>query len=205
MSSLGTVAPKISARVRILRAMMALDDHRSVQDHTVDELARFAQVAKGSVYYHFGSKDNLVREMLVHGAAELQALMDGVDAEGSSAEQVRRTFRARLYAACRFLEEYPSFTGLVAYALAQRKGDNSHQLRAEKETIVSLLAERIQMLERAEEAEGAVDSRTPRATLEIAATAMLSAAVTLTIERTTIHQEWSLDSCVDALLRLITR
>lgn len=68
--------PKRPARVRILEAMITLDDHRSVHEHTVDELAAIAGVAKGSVYYQFGSKARLVREMLVHGGEELRVMMD---------------------------------------------------------------------------------------------------------------------------------
>ncbi len=197
MSTAPTAPPRTSARVKILHAMMALDDHRSVQDHTVDELARSAGVAKGSVYYHFGSKENLVREMLVHGAAELQSLMDELERDDSAAP--REAFRAQLRAACRFLEEHPSFTGLVAFALAQRQGDDSHQLREEKEAIVRLLSQRIEHLEQAEGR-----AATPGATLEVAATALLSAAVTLTIERMTVHPQWDVETCVEALLRLVT-
>lgn len=197
MSPAPPARPKASARVKLLHALMALDDHRSVQDHTVDEIARAADVAKGSVYYHFGSKENLVREMLVHGADELQALMD--ELEQDQADDPREAFRAQLQAACRFLAQFPSFTGLVAFALAQRQGASSSQLHEEKAAIVRLLAGRIQRLEAAE-----AGPTTPGPTLEIAATAMLSAAVTLSIERMTVHPEWEIDSCVDALLRLVT-
>lgn len=192
--------PKASARVRILRAMMSLDDHRSVQEHTVDEIARLAGVAKGSVYYHFSSKESLVREILVHGAAEMKALMDGLHEPGATDDDARAGFRRQVAAAFGFLGEHPSFTGLVAFALAQREGDGSHQLRAEKEAIVSLLADRIEHLEHSRQGE----SVTPRHTLEIAATALLSSAVTLCIERMTVHQDWTVEACVDALLRIAT-
>ncbi|GAB3848899.1 TetR/AcrR family transcriptional regulator [Nesterenkonia populi] len=199
--SVTAAEPKASARVRILRAMMALDDHRSVQEHTVEEIARLAGVAKGSVYYHFSSKESLVREILVHGAAEMKELMDGLQGEGPTPEDAREAFRTQVAAAFRFLEDHSSFTGLVAFALAQREGDESHQLRAEKEAIVSLLADRIEHLERSR---AAGESLTPRHTLEIAATALLSAAVTLSIERMTVHPDWSAEACVDALLRIAT-
>lgn len=201
MTTTAAAEPKVSARVRILRAMMALDDHRSIQEHTVDQIARFAAVAKGSVYYHFGSKESLVREILVHGAAEMKALMDGLPTDSTAADDARTAFRRQVSAAFRFLGEYPSFTGLVAFALAQREGDDSHQLRTEKEAIVTLLADRIEHLE---QAEGSAAELTPRPTLEIAATALLSAAVTLSIERMTTHTEWTTDACVDAILRIAT-
>lgn len=203
---------RISARVRILHGMMSLNDHRSVQDHTVDELARIAEVAKGSVYYHFGSKDKLVREMLVHGAAELQNILEQARIDESEDEQVatgvapaQGRFRAQLHAAFQFLGEYPSFTGLVAFALAQRQGDESHQLRTEKEAIVGLLADQLHQLEMDEADEDLPWERlTPQTTLEITATALLSAAVTLSIEQLTVHPDWNTEDCVEALLRMVT-
>lgn len=203
---------RTSARVRILHGMMSLNDHRSIQDHTVDELARIAEVAKGSVYYHFGSKDELVREMLVHGAAELQSIMDRARTEHSREDAgladgatARGMFSAQLHAAFEFLGQHPSFTGLVAFALAQRKGDDSHRLRTEKEAIVGLLADQLRQLEEAESAEGLQEGVTPLETLQISATALLSAAVTLSIERLTVHPRWRAEDCVEALLRMVTR
>lgn len=195
-----------SARDRILRGMMALDDHRSVQEHTVDELAAIAQVAKGSVYYHFGSKEKLVSGILVHGAEELQSIMDDLDTDAVGLSAARESFRAQLRAAFEFLRDYPSFTGLVAFALARRRDDESQQLRREKEAIVMLLASRLRRLGEAEAAEAEGGAAPPRATSsplqEIAATALLSAAVTLSIDQHTTHPEWSVDECVEVLIRM---
>ncbi|GAA1171613.1 TetR/AcrR family transcriptional regulator [Nesterenkonia xinjiangensis] len=190
-----------SARVRLLQAMMALDDHRSVQEHSVEELAAIAGVAKGSVYYQFGSKENLVRQMLVHGAEELQRIMDDLDDVGDLAS-VRASLTAQIRAAFAFLREYPSFTGLVAYALARRRDDESQQLRAEKEAIVGLLTDRLARLDAARVAEGHAETPSSPARLEIMATSLLSAAVTLSIEQHTTHQEWSEEDCVQALVAM---
>lgn len=195
---------RLSARDRILRGMMALDDHRSVQEHTVDELAAIAQVAKGSVYYHFGSKEKLVSGILVHGAEELQSIMDQLDTDAVGLSAARESFRAQLRAAFEFLRDYPSFTGLVAFALARRRDDESQQLRREKEAIVMLLASRLRRLGEAEaaEAEAAPPNQMSSPLQEIAATALLSAAVTLSIDQHTTHPEWSVDECVEVLIRM---
>ncbi|GAB3188075.1 TetR/AcrR family transcriptional regulator [Nesterenkonia suensis] len=190
-----------SARVRLLQALMSLDDHRSVQEHSVDELAAIAGVAKGSVYYQFGSKENLVRQMLVHGAEELQRIMDELD-DGEGLAAVRASLTAQIRAAFAFLREYPSFTGLVAYALARRRDDESQQLRAEKEAIVGLLTDRLARLDAAKVAEGLAEAPSSSARLEIMATSLLSAAVTLSIEQHTTHQEWSEEDCVQALVAM---
>lgn len=200
-----------SARVRILHAMMRLDDHRSVQEHTVGELAAIAGVAKGSVYYQFGSKDQLVREMLVHGAEELRRAMDVAAAQADDGgtggvdvlASVRASFTAELRAAFEFLDAHPSFTGLVAFALARRRDDESQQLRAEKESIIALLADRLARLDAAAAAVDASRAPAARTRLEITATGLLSAAVTLSIDRHTTHPEWSVDDCVDALAAMV--
>lgn len=205
--------PKRPARVRILEAMMTLDDHRSVHEHTVDELAAIAGVAKGSVYYQFGSKARLVREMLVHGGEELRVMMDaaaeraeprgdGDDGDPDDDDGERVGFAARLRAAVEFLDAHPSFTGLVAFALARRRDDEAQQLRAEKESIVALLADQLAALD---VAVAAVAGRAPasRTRLEITATGLLSAAVTLAIDRHTTHPEWRVDDCVEALVAMV--
>lgn len=212
--------PKRPARVRILEAMMTLDDHRSVHEHTVDELAAIAGVAKGSVYYQFGSKDRLVREMLVHGGEELRVMMDAaaeraeprgegddVDADDGDVDPdtdngERAGFAARLRAAVEFLDAHPSFTGLVAFALARRRDDEAQQLRAEKESIVALLADQLAALDAAVAA-GAGRAPASRTRLEITATGLLSAAVTLAIDRHTTHPEWRVDDCVEALVAMV--
>ncbi|WP_010524774.1 TetR/AcrR family transcriptional regulator [Nesterenkonia sp. F] len=198
--------PKRPARVRILEAMMALDDHRSVHEHTVDELAAVAGVAKGSVYYQFGSKDRLVREMLVHGGEELRVMMDATAEERTeTGDDERAGFAARLRAAVEFLDAHPSFTGLVAFALARRRDDESQQLRSEKESIIALLADRLAALDAAVVADDPARAPATRARLEITATGLLSAAVTLTIDRHTTHPEWSVADCVDALVAMVPR
>lgn len=179
------------ARIRLLEAMMSLDEHRSIQEYTVEELAAVAGVAKGSVYYQFGSKEELVREMLVYGAERLQEIMeDGAADPGASVSSARAAFAAQLSKALEFLDEYSSFTGLVAYALARRGADESGQLREEKQSIVALLARGLQRLGHGNNA-------------EITATALLAAAVTLSIERHTAHPEWTTAECARVLMGMV--
>lgn len=214
MSSSTTTAPsrraqgssgRISARTKILRAAMALEDHRSVNELTVDEIAASAQVAKGSVYYHFGSKEQLVQEMLLYGAAELMAIMEKSAQESQpdqGAEELRGQYRQQVAASFTFLNAFPSFTGLVAFAMARSQAQESQQLREGKEAIVSLITDRLEHLDRRTVAAGLRSTPTARTTLEIAATGLLSAAVTLSIERHTSHPEWTVEECIDALVNM---
>lgn len=196
---------RISARTKILRAAMALEDHRSVNELTVDEIAASAQVAKGSVYYHFGSKEHLVQEMLLYGASELMAIMDESAEESGGyqgVEGLRAQYRRQVAASFNFLNAFPSFTGLVAFAMARRQAQESEQLREGKEAIVSLITNRLEHLDRRSVARGLRSTPTERTTLEIAATGLLSAAVTLSIERHTLHPDWSVEECIDALVNM---
>ncbi|WP_274380724.1 TetR/AcrR family transcriptional regulator [Nesterenkonia muleiensis] len=196
---------RLSARTKILRAAMALEDHRSVHEHTVDELAASANVAKGSVYYHFGSKERLVQEMLIYGASELMDIMEEFDANSGGAEgadDVRTQYRQQVTSAFEFLNTFPSFTGLVAFAMARSQAQESEQLRAGKEAMIALIANRLERLDKAAVSVGLRDVLTPPNSLEITATGLLSAAVTLSIERHTSHPERTVEECVEALVRM---
>lgn len=194
---------RLSARIKILRAAMALEDHRSVHEHTVDELAASAKVAKGSVYYHFGSKERLVQEMLIYGASELTTILEGSEAisdRAEGADAVRLNYRQQVTAAFEFLNAFPSFTGLVAFAMARSQAQESEQLREGKDAIIALIADRLERLDRKSVSAGLRESPTPRTTLEITATGLTSAAVTLSIEQHTSQPQWTVQECVDALV-----
>lgn len=179
-------------RVRLLEALMTLDDHRSIPDHSVEELAAFAGVAKGSVYYQFGSKDDLVRAMLAHGAGELDRILQGTPDDVAA-------FHAQVRQAFQFLCDHPAFTGLVAFALAHRSDE---KLREIKNGMVSLLGQRLQALHAAQAglAPGGAEIAGVRA--EVAATALLSAAVTLSVEHHTRGADWSIEQSVDTLVAM---
>jgi AcrR family transcriptional regulator len=58
--------PKYKTRTRLLRAAAALFQSRGYQHTSVDDIAREAGVAKGTVYVHFKNK----QELLFHALAE---------------------------------------------------------------------------------------------------------------------------------------
>jgi len=58
--------PKTKTRARLLRAATALFQTRGYQHTSVDDIAREAGVAKGTVYVHFKNK----QELLFHAVAE---------------------------------------------------------------------------------------------------------------------------------------
>lgn len=68
----------------ILDAALALFAARGVTSTSVDDIALKAGIAKGSIYYNFGSKDNLVHELIERHATRLgQALAQAPRSPGA--------------------------------------------------------------------------------------------------------------------------
>jgi AcrR family transcriptional regulator len=71
-------ARRTGTRERLFAAAMELIGQRGTDAVTVDEIAAAAGVAKGTVYYNFGSKNELVAQLLEYGMALLmEALRPG--------------------------------------------------------------------------------------------------------------------------------
>ncbi|WP_442904004.1 TetR/AcrR family transcriptional regulator, partial [Glutamicibacter sp.] len=59
------------SKEKLFEAAMQLLGSRSPESVSVDEIAAAAGVSKGTVYYNFGSKDELVSQILSYGAHKL--------------------------------------------------------------------------------------------------------------------------------------
>src|SRR5688572_22573150 len=92
----GAPAPKGSApkgqrparttatRQKLFDASMALIGERGAANVTVDEIAAAAGVSKGTVYYNFGSKSELIAQLLRHGVDILKARLLGTAEDGTA-------------------------------------------------------------------------------------------------------------------------
>ncbi|NUP57958.1 MAG: helix-turn-helix transcriptional regulator, partial [Pseudarthrobacter sp.] len=56
-----------ATRQKLFDASMELIGERGAASVTVDEIAAAAGVSKGTVYYNFGSKSELIAQLLRHG------------------------------------------------------------------------------------------------------------------------------------------
>lgn len=74
-----------AARERLLEAALKLFAERG-QHASVEEIARQAHVAKGTVYYHFKSKRRLIQQAL---EAELEGLAPPLASDADPLEQLR--------------------------------------------------------------------------------------------------------------------
>jgi len=72
-----------ATRQKLFEASMDLIGERGVAGVTVDEIAAAAGVSKGTVYYNFGSKSDLIAQLLRHGVDILLARLLSVRADSA--------------------------------------------------------------------------------------------------------------------------
>lgn len=105
----------------IYRAAATLFATRGFERTSVDEIAAQAGVAKGTIFYHYKSKDDLFREMLERGMARLR---DSVSAGIQGTTDPVEALCAVVAIQTRLLHENPDFFRI---ALAELWGDQGRQ------------------------------------------------------------------------------
>ncbi|MGO2069476.1 TetR/AcrR family transcriptional regulator [Glutamicibacter arilaitensis] len=96
------------SKEKLFEAAMKLLGSRSPESVSVDEIAAAAGVSKGTVYYNFGSKNELVSQILSYGAHKLM----GELARAASGEDPYLALRQMLEFSMDFVANYPSFAHL---------------------------------------------------------------------------------------------
>lgn len=79
---------KSSTRASIVDAAVAVAARRGISGSSMDEIAEQAGVAKGSLYYHFDSKDAIFTEVLRIGLERVVAAVDDARA-GAAGDDAR--------------------------------------------------------------------------------------------------------------------
>jgi len=87
---------------------------------TMDQVAEEAELAKGTIYYYFGSKAQLFEHVLEHYTAQLfSSLMNRIRPEHTAAEAIENLMQGYLD----FYEEHPDFFRLhIMWESDQAKG-----------------------------------------------------------------------------------
>lgn len=99
-----------TSKRRIFAAALDLMGRNGVSATTVDDIAEAAGLAKGTVYYNFGSKTKMVGELLSYG---FEVLFEELrSARQAVAQPGRRRLEAMIEAACDFLATYPNYLHL---------------------------------------------------------------------------------------------
>ncbi|WP_067180830.1 TetR/AcrR family transcriptional regulator [Microtetraspora niveoalba] len=99
-------------RSRLFRAAVELIAEQGFAGTTVDAIAERAGVAKGTVFYNFGSKDALFAALLDHGIQRL-ALSLAEAAEGPTGASPLARLDAVVLAQLRFFDEYGPFARVL--------------------------------------------------------------------------------------------
>lgn len=120
-----------TSKRRIFAAALELMGRYGVSATTVDDIAEAAGLAKGTVYYNFGSKTKMVGELLRYGFdLLLTELAAGRERVGPGRERLEEMMRAALA----FVRDYPNYLHLwISHAWRQDSpwlADSAH-MRAE--------------------------------------------------------------------------
>ncbi|WP_210407858.1 TetR/AcrR family transcriptional regulator [Allokutzneria sp. NRRL B-24872] len=122
---------------KLFDAALRLLGERGAAEVTVDEIASAAGVAKGTVYYNFGSKDALIDALLRHGVDLLaQRLRPAED----TAEPVEHLVGAAL----EFFRDYPAFGQLLVSEMWRSPGQWHGTLSLLRDDIVAIFKQVIQ-------------------------------------------------------------
>ncbi|RBM22929.1 TetR family transcriptional regulator [Prauserella sp. PE36] len=134
------MSPRAEAtRRRLFEATMRLARSRGLAAVTVDEIAAEAGVAKGTVYYNFGSKDGLVEALLRYG---VDLLAERLRAPASDPDPMAG-LAAMVDAALVFMSEYPGFSQILVSELWRAPGRWQATLLPLRENIVLVLEDQL--------------------------------------------------------------
>lgn len=145
-----------ATKQKLFDAALTLLANRGIASVTVDEIAAAAGVAKGTVYYNFGSKDNLVDALFRHGVQLLETRLRTADDVPDPDHAMEKLIES----AVDFFADYPAFTQLLVSELWRTPGQWHETLATLRERIVWVFRDQIRRLADAGRLPAAVDVKT---------------------------------------------
>ena len=182
-----------ATKQRLFEASMELIGERGAAGVTVDEIAAAAGVSKGTVYYNFGSKSDLIAQLLRHGVDIMLARLQGIAAPEADPLDA---MEAMLGQAMDFMDDYPSFARLWVsenWKTPNEWGPLFAELRAELIAVIGAALENVAR-------SYPVDTRVARGSLEAA---MFGAIFVVGLDRQTYNPERSKEQSVAAVMTLM--
>ncbi|MFE4543337.1 TetR/AcrR family transcriptional regulator [Arthrobacter sp. NPDC056727] len=182
-----------ATKQKLFEASMELIGERGASGVTVDEIAAAAGVSKGTVYYNFGSKSDLIAQLLRHGVDILEARLLSV--RGGKADPLAG-MEAMIGQAMDFMAEYPSFARLWV-------GEQWRTPSEWQDTFVELRGRLLQVIGTAIESVAGqypVDASISRGSLEAA---VFGACFVVGLDRQTYNPERSRDQSVAAIMTIM--
>jgi len=180
-----------ATRRKLFAAAMDLIGERGPAQVTVDEIAAAAGVAKGTVYYNFGSKSVLVGQLFEYGVDMMEERLQA----GTETGDPLQALEAMVESAVDFLGEYPSFAQLWVSEMWRRPSDWHTTLTALRHRLLEDIRAAVQRL---------ADNYPVRGDLTVdgVAAALFGAAFVVSLDRTVYSQRSRAES-VAAIMTVI--
>jgi TetR/AcrR family transcriptional regulator len=177
---------------RLFAAALELIGDRGPAEVTVDEIAARAQVAKGTVYYNFGSKDGLIDALLRHGVGLLADRLHQAELETEPLASVEQLVDGALS----FFAEYPAFAQLLLSEMWRTPGQWHDTMVLLRDSITSIFKQVIRRLDDA--------GHLPRGTeADTAAAALFGTLVVVTLDWNTFRPERTKDEVRESVMSLV--
>lgn len=150
-----------TTKMKLFEATLTLASNRGLAGLTVDEIAAAAGVAKGTVYYNFGSKDGLVDELLRYGIDVLAGRLG----DNSESADPTDTLESMVDRTLEFISEYPGFSQILVSELWRTPGQWHETLSLLRGEIISILKEQLTRIAATRRLPNDVDTSTAAAGL----------------------------------------
>ncbi len=183
---------KDKTRARLFEVATELIGEKGFGSTTVDEIAERAGVAKGTVYYHFASKAELVEALIADG---LEPLAQQMREAAASEETAREALQALTYAELAYIREHRAFAKLVMTELWREDRVWRDTLLLVRDNIVATIREQIERGIAAGELRDDLDPG-------FAAGALFTLVATAALDWLAFYPERTIDEVVDQIRRL---
>ncbi|GGI96546.1 TetR/AcrR family transcriptional regulator [Pseudarthrobacter scleromae] len=193
-----------ATRQKLFDASMELIGERGAAGVTVDEIAAAAGVSKGTVYYNFGSKSELIAQLLRHGVDILKARLQDAPGQEAAAQGAATAvsgdpllaMEAMIGQALDFMSEYPSFARLWVSENWRTPSEWQGTFAVLRGELLAVIGEAVERVAQAYP----VDSTVSRGSLE---TAIFGACFVVGLDRQTYHPERTRDQSVAAIMAIM--
>jgi AcrR family transcriptional regulator len=135
-----------ATRIRIFRATLELIAERGAVEMSVEDVAAAAGVAKGTVFYHFGSKSGLIEALLRYGVDRLTAAMS----TATEGREPLDAMTAMVGVLLEFVDTYHGYAQLLVAEMWLTKRQWDDTLGLVRRRVIGLLADGLDAAVRAE-------------------------------------------------------
>ena len=187
---------RIPTRDIIMRAAVSVAARHGISGSSMDEIAEQAHVAKGSLYYHFPSKDAIFENVLQSGFDRLADAVREARCNLVGSEALRAVTEATLTV----LQQNPARAKIVASEMFRTDRPWADAIRPARSSVVVLYRDVLR--EVAHESGG---SAAAEAITETAGAAFFGAIAGAGLEWLLFHPDQPLDAVADQVLILAKR